>query len=64
MRTAINRLELEGKYLLVVSLDDVKLLKPENGQVFAIPHWEYKQPASLTWSLEELAKLVLVHLFL
>lgn len=35
-----DRLELEGKYLLVVSLDDVKLVKPENGQVFA--QWEYK----------------------
>ena len=42
-----DRLELEGKYLLVVvvSLDDVKLADP--GQVFTIPHWEYKQPASL-----------------
>ena len=35
-----ERLELEGKYLLVISLDGVKLVKPENGQVFA--HWEYK----------------------
>ena len=35
-----DRLELEGKYLLVVSLDDVKLIKPENRQVFA--EWEYK----------------------
>ena len=42
----------------------IKLVEHENGQVFSIPHWEYKQPASLTWSLEEQAKLVLVHLFL
>ena len=35
-----DRLELEGKYLLVISLDDIKLVKPENGQVFA--QWEYK----------------------
>ena len=35
-----DRLELEGKYLLVVSLHDIKLVKPENGQVFA--QWEYK----------------------
>ena len=35
-----DRLELEGKYLLVVSLDDVKLVKPENRQVLA--QWEYK----------------------
>lgn len=35
-----DRLELEGKYLLVVSMEDIKLVKPENGQVFA--QWEYK----------------------
>ena len=35
-----NRLELEGKYLLVVSLEDVKLVKPESGQVCV--QWEYK----------------------
>lgn len=35
-----DRLELEGKYLLVVSLDNIQLVKPENGQTFA--EWEYK----------------------
>ena len=35
-----DRLELEGKYLLVVSLEDVKLVKPESGQVYV--KWEYK----------------------
>lgn len=35
-----NRLKLDGKYLLVVSLDDVKLVKPETGEVSM--QWEYK----------------------
>ena len=35
-----DRLEMEGKYLLVVSLEDIKLVKPESGQVYV--KWEYK----------------------
>ena len=38
--------------IFTYSLEDVKLVEPENGQVFAIAQWEYKRPAGV-WKCKQ-----------